>query len=97
MENEQWKAKTKMGERHHTCIRYDGSSKQSGGRRASILQRYLWKAPPTKYSGYATDYSDIMLYYIFHIEYNDSALITIEKEPNIIIQMLVSSASHGGD
>ena len=38
-----------------------------------------------------------MLYYIFHIEYNDSALITIEKEPNIIMQMLASSASHSGD
>ena len=35
------KGKTKMGERHHRYIRYDGNSKQSGGGQASILQRYL--------------------------------------------------------
>ena len=38
-----------------------------------------------------------MFYYIFHIEYDDTALITIKKEPQIIMQMLASSASHGGD
>ena len=32
---------TKMGERHHSDVWYDGSSKQSGGGQASISQRHL--------------------------------------------------------
>ena len=39
----------------------------------------------------------IVCYNIFHIVYDDSALITIKKEPTIIMQMLPSSASHGGE
>ena len=38
-----------------------------------------------------------MLYYIFHIEYDGSASITNKKEPTNIMQMLASSAAHGGD
>ena len=34
----QRKANTKMGEKHHRYIQYDGSSKQSGGRQASTSQ-----------------------------------------------------------
>ena len=36
----QWSC-TKMGERHHRYVWYDGSSKQSGGGQASISQRHL--------------------------------------------------------
>ena len=35
------KAKTKMGERHHIYVWYDGSSKRSGGGQASVSQRHL--------------------------------------------------------
>ena len=37
-EKKQRKAKTKMGERHHRYVWYDGSSKQSGGGQALISQ-----------------------------------------------------------
>ena len=40
-EKKQRKAKTKMGERHHIYVWYDGSSKQSGGGQAPISQRHL--------------------------------------------------------
>ena len=40
-EKKQRKAKAKMGEIHHRYVWYDGSSKQSGGGQASILQRHL--------------------------------------------------------
>ena len=36
----QGKSKTKMGERHHRYVWYDGSSKQRGGGQASISQRH---------------------------------------------------------
>ena len=40
-EKKQRKAKTKMGERHHIYVWYNGSSKLSGGGQASILQIHL--------------------------------------------------------
>ena len=40
-EKKPWKAKTRMGERHHIYVWYDGSSKQSGGGQASISQRHM--------------------------------------------------------
>ena len=37
-DKKQRKAKTKMGEKHHRYIWYDGNSKQSGGGQTSISQ-----------------------------------------------------------
>ena len=41
MKKKQRKVKTKMGDRQHKYVWYDGSSKQRGGRQASISQRLL--------------------------------------------------------
>ena len=47
-EKKQRKAKTKMGERHHRYVWYDGSSKLSGGGQASIPPRHLGSDVPKR-------------------------------------------------
>ena len=41
-EKKQRKTKTKMGERHHTYVWYDGNSMQSGGGQASFCDQELF-------------------------------------------------------
>ena len=45
---EQRKAKTKMEERHHSYIQYDGNSKQSGVGQALISQGHLGRDVPKR-------------------------------------------------
>ena len=44
------KDKTKMGDRHHRYVWYDGNSNQSGGRQAPISQRRLGSGVPKRIS-----------------------------------------------